>query len=180
VEGKDYKVIGEPTDLQGARKLARDDRYQFQWWALSLIKARPLGGEAGSKEGKKGSDKGVDGLMTFIDDPTAKAKIILVQVKSGKVKSGDIRDLHGVIQSQKADMGVFITMDEPTPDMAAEAVAAGFYYSPGWGKDYPRLQIVTVAALLNGAELKMPPAATTFKQAAKVQADGGKQVGMEM
>ena len=50
-----YKIIGEPEDLDGARQLASEDRYQFQWWALSLIKARPLGGSAGSKEGKKGS-----------------------------------------------------------------------------------------------------------------------------
>ena len=42
-----FKVIGEPEDLAGARQLARDDPYQFQWWALSLIRARPYGGEAG-------------------------------------------------------------------------------------------------------------------------------------
>lgn len=32
---------------------------------------------------------------------------------------------------------------------------------------------------LNGAEVKMPPAATTFKQAEKVKAEGG-QMGMKM
>ena len=49
----DYKVVGEPEDLEGAKQLASEDRYQFQWWALSLIEARPLGGVTGSKEGKK-------------------------------------------------------------------------------------------------------------------------------
>src|SRR5437763_3105470 len=92
-----YRIIGEPEDLDGARQLASEDRYQFQWWALSLIKARPLGGAAGSKEGKKGSDKGIDGTMVFtdIDERTGvsalRAKRVIVQVKSGHVKSGDIR-----------------------------------------------------------------------------------------
>ncbi len=179
VEGKDYKVIGEPTDLQGARKLAHDDRYQFQWWALSLIKARPLGGEAGTKEGKKGSDRGVDGVITFLDDPSARAKRLLVQVKSGKVKSGDIRDLRGVLDREQAEMGAFITLDEPTPEMLAEAASTGVYRSPTWQRDYPRLQVLSVAALLGGGEVKMPPAATTFKQAAKVAAEAGQmEMGM--
>src|SRR5437868_14386143 len=98
-----YKIVGEPEDLDGARQLASEDRYQFQWWALSPIKARPLGGAAGSKEGKKGSDKGIDGTMVFtdIDERTGvsalRAKRVIVQVKSGHVKSGDIRDLVGAI-----------------------------------------------------------------------------------
>ena len=95
--GLKFQVIGEPEDLGAARQLAGDDRYQFQWWALSLIRAKPLGGQEGSKAGKKGSDKGVDGVITFIDDNTGKPKRALVQVKSGHVNAGDVRDLdrHG-------------------------------------------------------------------------------------
>src|SRR5215470_3987558 len=81
--GIKFKVVGEPKDIGAARQLATEDRYQFQWWSLSLIRARPLGGEAGSREGKKGSDKGIDGVIAFIDDTTGKAKRVLVQVKSG-------------------------------------------------------------------------------------------------
>ncbi len=96
--GITFKVVGEPKDLGAAHQLASEDRYQFQWWALSLVRARPLGGDAGSREGKKGSDKGIDGVMAFIDDAGGKAKRVLVQVKSGKVKSGDIRDLIGTVE----------------------------------------------------------------------------------
>ena len=88
-----FKVVGEPPDYGAAKQLAQDDRYQFQWWALSLVKAKPLGGQEGSKTGKKGSDKGIDGVITFIDDAYSKPKRVLVQVKSGHVKSGDVRDL---------------------------------------------------------------------------------------
>ena len=112
--GLKFQVIGEPEDLGAARQLAEDDRYQFQWWALSLIRAKPLGGQEGSKAGKKGSDKGIDGVITFIDDNTGKPKRVLVQVKSGHVNAGDIRDLIGTVEQEKAALGVFITLEPPT------------------------------------------------------------------
>jgi site-specific DNA-methyltransferase (adenine-specific) len=164
-----FKVIGEPQDVGAAKQLAQDDRYQFQWWALSLIRAKPLGGQEGSKTGKKGSDKGIDGVITFIDDAYAKPKRVLVQVKSGHVKSGDIRDLVGTVQRENAAMGVFITLETPTREMITEAVSAGYYESPGWNQKYPRIQIRTIAELLRGTKVDMPPQYGTFKQAPKVK-----------
>ena len=164
-----FKVVGEPKDIGAARQLASEDRYQFQWWSLSLIRARPLGGQEGSREGKKGSDKGIDGVIAFIDDNTGKAKRVLAQVKSGHVKSGDIRDLKGTLQRENAAIGVFITLEPPSRDMIAEAVSAGFYYSPGWNQNYPRIQILTIEELLHNAGVKMPPQFGTFKQAQRVQ-----------
>ncbi len=174
--GIKFKVVGEPPDIGAARQLAKEDRYQFQWWALSLIRARPLGGEEGSREGKKGSDKGIDGVIAFIDDNMGKAKRVLVQVKSGHVNASHIRDLKGTLQREQAAIGVFITLEEPTRDMTTEAVSAGFYHSPGWNKDYPRIQILTIEELLHGAEVKMPPQFGTFKQARRVQQAEAEQV----
>lgn len=164
-----FKVVGEPKDIGAACQLAQEDRYQFQWWALSLIRARPLGGETGSREGKKGSDKGIDGVIAFIDDATGKAKRVLVQVKSGHVNSSQIRDLKGTLQRENAAIGVFITLDPPSRDMTTEAASAGFYHSPGWNKNYPRIQILTIEQLLHGVEVDMPPQFGTFKQAQRVQ-----------
>ena len=166
--GTTFKVIGEPKDLGAARQLALDDRYQFQWWSLSLVRARPIGGETGSKEGKKGADKGIDGVIAFIDDSTGKAKRVIVQVKSGHVNRGMIGELVGTIQREKAAIGVFITLEKPTREMIQEAIAAGFYHSDGWNKDYPKIQILTIEELLHGAEVNMPPQFGTFKQARKV------------
>lgn len=166
----EFIVIGEPEDLESARHLAhdnrtKDNRYQFQWWALSLVSARPLGGKPGEKTGKKGADRGIDGVINFVDDRDYKPKRVVVQVKSGKVKSGDLRDLRGTLEREEATMGIFITLEEPTRDMKREAVSAGFYSSPGWGQDYPRLQILTIKDLLGGAGVKMPPQHGTFKEA---------------
>jgi site-specific DNA-methyltransferase (adenine-specific) len=167
--GITLKIVGEPEDISAAQQLAKDDRYQFQWWALSLVRAKPLGGQEGSKAGKKGSDKGIDGIINFVDDASGKPKRVIVQVKSGHVKSGDIRDLVGTMQREQAAIGVFITLEPATKDMKAEAASAGFYHSPGWGKDYPRVQILSIADLLLGKEVKMPPQYGTFKTAQRVQ-----------
>ena len=175
-----YKVIGEPTSLDDARQLALDDRFQFQWWAVSLVKARPYGGQEGSKQGKKGADKGIDGIITFIDDHTRKPKRVIIQVKSGKVSRPAISELVGTINRESAEMGVFLTLEEPTREMRTEAATASFYHSPGWNQDYPRVQILTVKGLLDGtARLEMPPAEfITFKQAQQVKEEEHLQKGL--
>ena len=166
-----FEVIGEPVDLASARALARQDRYQFQWWALGLIKARPLG------EKKKGADKGIDGLIQFIDDPGGKAKRAVVQVKSGHVGVNAIRELKAVAAHDA--LGVFITLEPPTGPMQTEAVSAGFYHSPGWNKDYPKIQILTIEELLYGKAVDMPPqtqTSVTFAKAPKVSKKKGEQL----
>ena len=171
-----FRVIGEPTTESGARQLAHDDRYQFQWWALSLVRARPYGGEAGGKTGKKGADRGIDGLITFIDDHTNKAKRVIVQVKSGKVGSPAVRDLAGTLQREGAAIGVFLSLEPPTREMITEAAGAGDYDSPGWGTSHPRLQLLTVGDLLAGrARVDMPPSEMTFKAAGRVKEEGAGQ-----
>lgn len=176
----EFQIIGEPQSVNAARQLANDDRFQFQWWALSLIKARPLGGDAGSKKGKKGADKGIDGVITFIDDAKGKPNRVLIQVKSGKVSSRDIRDLRGTVERENAALGVFVTLEPPTKDMETEAVSAGFYLSPGWGQKYPRIQILTIEQLLKGVQIAMPPSSITFNKAERVKNQGPRQMGMDL
>jgi hypothetical protein len=92
-----------------------------------------------------------------------------VQVKSGKVNSGHIRDLRGTVDCEDAAIGVFITPEEPSRDMKTEEVSADFYHSPGWGTDYSRLHILTINELVHGGEVKMPPQYGTFKEVPRVQ-----------
>jgi len=179
--GIKFEVIGEPQDLGAARQLFKDDPYQFQWWALSLIRARPLGGQAGSKTGKKGADGGIDGVITFIDDATQKPKRLLVQVKGGHVNRGEVGQLRGTIERENAPIGIFITLEQPTQPMITEAASAGYYRSPGWGKDYPKIQILTIADLLASKQIQMPPTEHgTFKQAARVTQANGEQSGFNL
>ena len=167
--GLRYTVVGEPKDLAGARHLAAADRYQFQWWALSLVRAQPVGGPAGGKQGKKGRDRGIDGLIPFVDDG-AQPQQVIVQVKSGHVGPTDIRDLQGTLQTERAAIGVFLTLEPPTGPMQQAATAAGFYESKNWAQRYPAIQILTVADLLAGKSVQMPPRVLAFRQSAPAAA----------
>ncbi len=159
---KDYVVVGEPEDLAGARQLASQDRYQFQWWALPLVGARPVGGK------KKGADKGIDGIAYFSDEEK-KYKKVIVSVKSGKVGVKDIRDLIAVIKRDDAAIGLFVTLEKPTREMKKEAVADGFYKSQLSGTEYPRIQIYTIEELLDGKTPDLPVIMAVHKKAARSQ-----------
>ncbi len=140
-----------------------------------MIQAQPLGDDTEHKKGKTGKDKGIDGVITFLDDARAKPKRLIVQVKSGKAKRGDIRDRVGTIDREKAPIGVFLTLENPTKDRKADAASAGFYHSPNWHKDYPRIQILTVEELFAGADVQMSPTAQTYKKAQRERQQHGKQ-----
>lgn len=144
---KTYEVIGEPVDESGARELAKDDPYQFQWWALGLVGARPT-------EQKKGADKGIDGRLYFHIPESKKTHQVIFSVKAGNVTALHVRDLRAVVEREKAEIGVLISMNKPTRPMKEEAVNMGFYESP-WGK-HRKLQLLTVGELLQGARIDMP------------------------
>ncbi len=164
---KTYDVIGEPTDLPGARALAAVDRYQFQYWALGLVGARPV-----QADQKKGADKGVDGRLLFHDDhESGKVKQVIFSVKSGHLKNEYVRELPHVVEREKAQIGALVTLEPPTQQMKAEAVAAGFYTSPWDNKQYRKIQILTIEDLLAGKQLDLPPTRDhrTFKKAPKAK-----------
>lgn len=149
---KTYVTVGEPTSLDDAARLAAEDPYQFQWWALGLVGAR-------RDDQKKGADKGIDGRLLFHDEgPRARTKQIIISVKAGmNVGRREVHELRGVIDRERADIGVLISMKRPTRPMREEAATAGFYESP-WGK-HPRIQLITVEDLLGGRAIDYPKAA---------------------
>lgn len=166
------EVIGNPSDLGGAKALASEDPYQFEWWALDLVDAHP------SNDKKKGADAGIDGYIYFFDDYSGQAKEMLVQVKSGNVNVGQVQQLRGAIEREDAPIGVFITLNPPSKPMQVEAASAGFYepeHLPG--KTYPRLQILTIEDLLDGKRVQYPALApvATFKRADRRKKKQGNQ-----
>jgi len=176
-EQVEYEVIGEPVDLRGAEELAKQDPFQFQWWALGLVGARPA-----ESEKKKGADKGIDGYIYFHDDPKKKqTKEIIIQVKSGHVNRGMIDALKGVVEKENAQIGVFITLKKPTKPMQTDAVSAGYYKSP-LGHNYPKIQILSIKELLEGKKINYPSRATgidtTFRKAKRHKGKQGEQEEM--
>lgn len=169
-----FEVLGTPEDLGGARDLAMRDKYQFQWWACSLVNAQPYQGR------KKGADGGIDGLIFFQDDK-GPAKKIVVSVKGGdNVNVAMVRDLAHVVAREKAEIGLFLTLAESTKPMNVEAVKEGFYVSPTNGAQFPRIQVLTIAGLLDGSEQARYPdlaqGGHTFK---KAKIDQGRKPGQD-
>jgi DNA modification methylase len=160
--GIEFEVHGTPKDSESARDLAFRDKYQFQWWACSLVNAQPFQGK------KKGADSGIDGIIYFQDDNGPPKKIV-VSVKGGdNVNVGMVRDLAHVVAREKAEMGFFVTLAEPTDPMKKEATKEGFYESP-IGTSFPRIQILTIDALVSKKEQPRYPdlakGGHTFKKA---------------
>jgi len=164
----DVPVRGQPTEVEGARQLAQsaEGRYQFQWWALGLVDAKPVGGVE-----KKGPDRGVDGVISFTDKH-GELYQVLVSVKSGHVTPDMVRALKGTMGRDNAAIGLFITLEEPTKEMNLVADTAGLWRSEVWKKDYPRIQILTIGDLLAGKKPQLPPfVMPTYQQAPKVVTD---------
>ena len=168
--GIQFKIHGEPADLGAARDLALRDKFEFQFWACSMVGAQPY------KGGKKGADGGTDGLIYFQDDKGT-AKKIIVSVKGGEnVTRTMIADLKNTVDREGAQMGLFVTLAESTGPMRKEALSAGFYESPLMGQ-FQKIQIITIADLMNGAMPHYPDltrGGASFKKA-KTEKKSGEQ-----
>ena len=162
-----YRVVGEPCDLESARALANLDKYQFQYWALGLVGARPQ-----PSQEKKGADKGIDGRL-YMTDSSGDTKSIVISVKGGHVTVNQVRDLLGVMDIEDAAIGVFICIEEPTAPMRRAVAEAGMFQTKSVaGSSHPRLQIFTIEELLTGGKRIDMPAQQdlrSFKQAPKAK-----------
>lgn len=140
------QLNGIPKDMESAVALAnkKDDRTrkEFEKWAvLTYSNNRAV------INTKKGADQGIDGVAYFQGNKDDREKIIF-QVKSGKVKSGDIRDLQGTMTLQQAEIGIFITLKPPTKAMIKTAKAAGIYQSKYMNQSVDKIQIITIQEIL--------------------------------
>ncbi len=157
--GIEVQVEGAPTEVEGARQLAQqlpNGREQFEAWALSLVGAIPHGGPQ-----KKGADQGADGLITF-SGVGGSFESAIVSVKSGHVQAGQVQALRGAMERHHGAMGLFLTLEEPTGPMKSEAATAGLYHSDVSGKDYPKVQVLSIRDLIeNGRKPDLPPLLAT-------------------
>ncbi len=141
------KVAGDPVTPEEAAELARTDPYGFQFWALRELSVERL-------EEKRGADRGIDGKITFLEPGQRKGSNVIVSVKAGNTGPAHVRELRGTMTRENADIGVLVTMHEPTRAMRAEAASAGYYQS--WLKEHPRVQLITATELLAGKRIDYP------------------------
>lgn len=177
---ENIQLNGIPKDMESAVALANkpDDRTrkEFEKWAvLTYSNNRAVINE------KKGADKGIDAVAYFQGENDDTEKIIF-QVKSGKVKSGDIRDLQGTITLQQAVIGIFITLQPPTKDMIQTAKMAGIYQSRFYTKQIiDKIQIVTIQEILEEKKrIDIRLMFEVLKSAEKQRETQGTQISLEL
>ena len=162
------EVDGLPKDLTGAKSLFKKDPFEFEYWVLDLVNAVPS--QSKTKENMRGADKGVDGIIVFFagsKNGKSEHGKILVQVKGGGVQRNDIATLKGDIDREKADGGLFVTLEKPTRPMIQETVGVG-NFSVNYSKaEFPKIQILTVEELLNGKRPNLPPSSGVYYKEAK-------------
>lgn len=154
-----FKIVGLPETEEDALKLAEDNKYDFQDWVVLKLGGQPLR-ESEPGKSRKGADGGVDGVIYF-EDHNRPQKVI-ISVKGGKNYSVPmIRELGEVVKKAQAAIGVLVVIGEPTPPMQDWADSAGFFESSyimrGHTQNYPHLQILTIADLIAGKGVEMPP-----------------------
>jgi hypothetical protein len=172
-----YEVIGTPKDVAGAEQLASENKYQFQYWALSLVDAHPTDGL------KKGADRGIDGRIYFREAHSNDYRQIIFSVKGGRnIGVAEVRDLRGVIEREGAEIGVYLSFEAPTKPMLREAADAGFYTSQDESK-YPRIQILTIKGLLDGTERLERPLHVedvTFRKAPLARSEAAQNLSLPL
>jgi adenine specific DNA methylase Mod len=152
-----YEILGIPKDIDGAKALFNRSHFEFERWCVMLVDGQP--------NEKQGADRGIDGVIRIPIDAKGNSHRVLVSVKGGATNPGHVRDLVGTVESQKAAMGLFICMKQPTSAMYEAANHSGIYTYPVNGKVYPRVQIITVEELLSGKRPTLPIALLPYFQA---------------
>lgn len=150
----EYKVERGAEYLLKTEELAKSNPYQFRYWVSGLIKALPISDE---KRKKNKVDKRVSSKIYFNSNTVDKKKEkqeVIISIEVNNTDVSHVRGLKTAMKRERAQIGVLICMKKPTKFMKIEAESAGFYKSQQ-GK-HPRLQIITVAELLDGTTVDYP------------------------
>lgn len=163
-----YDVLGVPADLAAAHALNQRSPFEFERWAVSLVRGTPNEKQVG--------DRGKDGVIRFVTGKKSTATAI-VSVKGGQqLVPAMVRELEGVVSKTKgAEAGVLITLYKPTKGMREAASTAGTYTDP-WGNHYPKIQLRTVEELFAGLKVDLPPIVPPYHEARRMAPDTGEQL----
>jgi site-specific DNA-methyltransferase (adenine-specific) len=137
----EYEVEGFPKDQAQAEKLAGEKPFKFEEWIVEYVfKGHRI---ADTRDG------GFDGHIAFND--WENKKLCLLEVKGGNCIIKDIRNFDNVIQTQKADMGIFICFKKQvTSGMRKHCDQQGFIEIKSVFKDrIPKIAIITIEEILN-------------------------------
>ena len=151
VEGQDFTIDGIPGTLEGAADLWTKDKYHFQQWAVEQTD--------GFVTTKRTADGGIDGRIYFAVPDSKELQGMMVEVKGGaNVTIESLRALKGVLDNDNALIAGLIirvplgeTKERNFNRFMAEAGMITL-----WGNEYPRMQMLTIAEILEGQRFATP------------------------
>jgi len=151
VEEEHYKVDGIPKTKEAAIDLWERDKYQFQRWAVETVD--------GFVTTKRSNDGGIDGRIYLALVDSKELASMIVEVKGGQsVGIGIVRELRGAMERSGAEIAGLIVRDRlgdtKHRNFTKEMAAAGNLDVAG--TQYARMQMLTVADILEGKRFKTP------------------------
>ena len=153
-EGEDFEIDGVPRDIEGARDLWTRDKYHFQRWAVEQVD--------GFVTTKRTADGGIDGRLYFGLPDARDLSSMAIEVKGGKnVGIKEVRELRGVLSNDQALMAGLIVLDPfgPTKERNIRRFMADAGDMDVMGIKYPRMQLLTVAEILDDKRFHTPSVA---------------------
>jgi site-specific DNA-methyltransferase (adenine-specific) len=148
-----YKVEQYPYSVPDALRLAEEDKFHFQRWALEKLGVKP-------SDIKPGADRGIDGVLYFGDDDYGRTKRVVLSVKGGqRVAPRDVRELRGVLDRDGFEIGVLVSAVEPSDAALADMASGVRHYETRDGRRFARLQSLTVEDIFRGRRVEYPDAA---------------------
>ncbi len=154
-----YEIRGIPNSVASAKKMAstRQGKFLFEQWFVTTLGGQPF-------KSTGGGDSGIDGFMHF-RDISGKSHTIIIQVKGGGYHPESISALKGVVEKEKASMGLFLVLNSPSKKCISEAASAGRYQMPEVKRTYPKIQIFTIEDYFKGIRPDLPDISGTLKKA---------------
>ena len=153
-EGEDFTIEGVPRDMVGAHDLWQRDKYHFQKWAVEQVE--------GFVTTKRTADGGIDGRLYFGLPDARDLSSMAIEVKGGRnVGIKDVRELRGVLDTDQALMAGLIVLAPfgQTKERNIRRFMADAGDMDVMGVKYPRMQVLTVAEILDGKRFHTPSVA---------------------
>lgn len=155
LHGANFSLFGIPKGMEEARKLAENNRFQYEHWQISTV--------PGLAPNSRKNQEGFDGLGTFLEvsgvaEGKPSARTITAEVKSSKggVTAAQRSHLKAHVEKNESALGIFLTL-EHDPATKKWCDAQGSYQIPGSVKKYPRFQIYSAEQYFNGQTPDLPP-----------------------
>lgn len=146
---RNIKVNGIPSDFESAKRLASENPFNFESWAVTRLPGFV-------PNTKQVADGGVDGRATITHMPeNLNSRLALAQIKGGKFLIDHLRAFINVTDDNEAALGVYVTLEPINTPGSRKAVSGASTVCIN-GQHFPRMQIYPIREYFQQRAPKLP------------------------